>query len=201
MAGCSILQLIASLSSKISMSKIGKKIINIPAGVEVKINANELTAKGPKGELKLDIFPDFQAELTDKELKILPPVKTNKQTPALWGTLRALINNVIVGVSQGYERKLELEGIGFKAAVEGENLVLNLGFSHPVKFPIPQGLKITVVKNLITINGIGKDLVGRTAAEIRSLKKPEPYKGKGIHYLGEVIRRKAGKKAAVTTSA
>lgn len=201
MAGCSILQLIASLSSKIGMSKIGKKIINIPVGVEVQINANELTAKGPKGELKLNIFPDFQTELTDKELKILPPVKTNKQTSALWGTLRALINNMIVGVSQGYERKLEIEGIGFKAVVEGENLVLNLGFSHPVKFPIPQGLKITVVKNLITINGIDKNLVGRTAAEIRSLKKPEPYKGKGIHYLGEVIRRKAGKKAAVTTSA
>jgi len=201
MAGCSILQLIASLSSKIGMSKIGKKIINIPAGVEVQINANELTAKGPKGELKLNIFPDFQAELTDKELKILPPAKTNKQTSALWGTLRALINNMIVGVFQGYERKLEIEGIGFKAVVEGENMVLNLGFSHPVKFPIPQGLKITVVKNLITINGIDKDLVGRTAAEIRSLKRPEPYKGKGIHYLGEVIRRKAGKKAAVTTSA
>lgn len=201
MAGCSILQLIASLSSKIGMSKIGKKIINIPVGVEVQINANELTAKGPKGELKLNIFPDFQTELTDKELKILPPVKTNKQTSALWGTLRALINNMIVGVSQGYERKLEIEGIGFKAVVEGENMVLNLGFSHPVKFPIPQGLKITVVKNLITINGIDKNLVGRTAAEIRSLKKPEPYKGKGIHYLGEVIRRKAGKKAAVTTSA
>ena len=183
------------------MSKIGKKIIIIPAGVEVKINGNKLEVKGPKGELALDIFPEFQAELNDKELKIVPPASINKQTPALWGTLRALINNMVVGVSQGYEKKLELEGIGFKAAVEGENLVLNLGFSHPVKFPIPQGLKIAVTKNLITINGIDKDLVGRTAAEIRSLKKPEPYKGKGIHYLGEVIRRKAGKKAASTTSA
>ncbi|HOX21496.1 MAG TPA: 50S ribosomal protein L6 [Candidatus Paceibacterota bacterium] len=183
------------------MSKIGKKIINLPAGVEVQINVSELMAKGPKGELKLAIFPGFKAELTDKELQILPPAKANKQTPALWGTLRALINNMVVGVSQGYEKKLELEGIGFKAAVEGDNLILNLGFSHPVKFPIAQGLKITVVKNLITISGIDKDLVGRTAAEIRSLKKPEPYKGKGIHYLGEVIRRKAGKKAAGTTSA
>jgi large subunit ribosomal protein L6 len=182
------------------MSKIGKKSIMLPAGVEAKTEENKLIIKGSGGELRVSIFPDFQVELKDKEMKVVPPAAFNKTTSALWGTLRALINNAVIGVSQGYEKKLEVEGIGFKAAVDGANLILSLGFSHPVKFAIPDGLKITVSKNLIVISGPDKDLVGRTAAEIRALKKPEPYKGKGIHYLGETIRRKAGKKAAGTTA-
>lgn len=182
------------------MSKIGKKPIILPEGVEVKIGAEEVLIKGLKGELSVRIFSGFKVGLEGGELRVIPPEKTQKQTNALWGTFKALLKNAVLGVTTGYEKQLEFEGIGFKVAIEGENLVLSLGFSHPVKLAIPKGIKITVNKNIITVSGIDKDLVGRTASQIRALKKPEPYKGKGIRYLGEVIRRKAGKKAATTTA-
>lgn len=183
------------------MSKIGKKEILIPANVEIRIDSGSIFVKGPKGELNLEIHSDFKIEISDKILKVIPPSVTNKETFAIWGTMRALVQNAVFGVVNGYQKKLEIEGVGYRAAVEGDKLSLTIGFSHPVKLPIPKGISIVVDKNnAMMITGIDKDLVGRTAAVIRSQKKPEPYKGKGIKYAGEIIRRKDGKKAASTAS-
>lgn len=180
------------------MSKIGKKPINIPEGVEVKIDGDFLRVKGKNGELSLKINSGVNIDLKDKEI-ILTAADALKQSHANWGTMRALINNAIVGVSEGFTKFLEIEGVGYRGVMEGENLVLNLGFSHPVKVMSKKGIKIVVEKNVIKISGIDKFLVGQTAAEIRALKKPEPYKGKGIRYRGEVVKRKEGKKAAGAT--
>ena len=180
------------------MSKIGKKLIEIPTGVNVVIEGKVVKTKGPLGELEFTLPREIGASLTDNQLTIVVSVDS-KRTPALWGTARAVIANMIFGVHKGFERKLEIEGIGFKAQIQGNDLILSLGFSHPVIFKTPEGIKIGVEKNIITVNGISKELVGQAAANIRALKKPEPYKGKGIHYAGEVIRRKAGKKVAGTT--
>lgn len=180
------------------MSKIGKAKIKLPSGVEAKISDSVFSVKGPKGELNEKIFDGFSISIEDSEISVIPPENAGKETPALWGTLRALISNAVIGVSEGYEKKLIVEGIGFKVAIEGKNLVLNLGFSHSINFPIPDGIEMTTEKNTITIKGINKELVGQTAAEIRAFKKPEPYKGKGIRYSDEVVRRKAGKKAVGT---
>ncbi|MEK7087226.1 MAG: 50S ribosomal protein L6, partial [Patescibacteria group bacterium] len=141
---------------------------------------------------------ELELSLSGNKLLVLPIVKS-KRTPALWGTLRAVISNMVNGVTKGFEKKLEIEGVGFKAQIQGTELSLNLGYSHPVIFKIPEDVKIDVVKNTITVSGFSKELVGQTAANIRSLKKPEPYKGKGIRYAGEVIKRKAGKKVAGST--
>lgn len=176
------------------MSRVGKKPILIPQGVEVKVEGQKVLVKGPKGELSREIRPELKVELKDGQLVVSPSVET-KATSALWGLTRQLLNNMVHGVQQGYERKLEIEGLGFKAALEGENLVLSVGFSHPVKIEAPARIKFSVEKNIITVSGADKELVGQTAANIRKVKKPEPYKGKGIRYLGERIRRKEGKKA------
>lgn len=181
------------------MSKIGKKPIEIPKGVDIVIDNGLVKVKGPKGELEFKIPRELELSLKDNRLFVLP-ISKSKKTPALWGTARAVIYNMIVGVEKGFEKKLEIEGIGFKAQMKDNNLVLNLGFSHPVDFKTPEGIKISVEKNIIIVDGFSKELVGQTAAKIRSLKKPEPYKGKGIHYVGEVIRRKAGKKVAGTAA-
>ena len=167
----------------------------IPDGVTTTVKDGDFSVKGPRGELKLTIPDMFKISLENDQLTIVPQ-KNNKRTSALWGTTRALVANLIQGVAQGYEKKLELEGVGYSVALDGKNLVFKLGFSHPVKVACPEGIQFTVEKNLITVIGIDKQLVGQTAAVIRSKKKPEPYKGKGIHYLGEVIKRKAGKKVA-----
>jgi len=186
------------------MSRIGKQPIIIPGKVEIQIEGNQVTIKGPLGELKLDIHPQIEATVkevstedgsTHQELQVTPKVET-KESPALWGLTRALLANMVKGVVDGFEKKLEIEGVGFRAAMEGEKLVLNLGLSHPVYVEAPQGIKFSVEKNVITVTGIDRQLVGQMASKIRDCKKPEPYKGKGIHYVGEVIRRKAGKKAA-----
>lgn len=176
------------------MSRIGKSPISIPEGVTVRVTGALVSVKGPKGELEISLHPWVQAEVKDREVVILPKGDT-KKTPALWGLFRALIANMVQGVTEGFEKKLEFEGIGYRAVVEGDMLNLQLGFSHPVKFRTPAGIKLSVEKNVIKISGIDKGLVGETAARIRALKPPEPYKGKGIRYQGEVIRRKAGKKA------
>lgn len=181
------------------MSKIGKKLIEIPSGVTVVIESDLVKVKGPKGELQFEIPRELKVIMEDSRLSVVPVVNS-KKTPALWGTIRAVIANMISGVTNGFEKKLEIEGVGFKAQLEGDDLILNLGFSHPVIFKPPKGININVEKNTITISGISLELVGQTAANIRALKKPEPYKGKGIHYVGEIIRRKAGKKVAGTTS-
>ena len=187
------------------MSKIGKRPIAILDGVEVKITKDALEFKGKESAILLPILPFLKAEIkpdaTDKSELIFTIAKGDKQANANWGTMAALAKNAIIGVSQGFSKTLEIEGIGFKAALEGANLTLNVGFTHPVKFITPAGIKILVEKNVIKIFGADKALVGETAANIRKIKKPEPYKGKGIRYQGEVIRRKAGKKVAGTETA
>jgi len=179
------------------MSRVGKKPIEIPKGVEVKVEGSEVIGKGPKGELSQSFRPEIKVELRGEKIFVLPQMET-KKTKALWGLTRALIANLIFGVTEGYEKKLEIQGIGYRASIEGEDLILQIGFTHPVKIKVPGGIKFSVEKNIITVSGIDKELVGQIAAKIRKVRKPEPYKGKGIRYQGEVIRRKAGKKAATT---
>lgn len=179
------------------MSKIGKQPILIPGGVEVKINGSFVVVKGPKGELSKEFPKGIKIEMKDKEI-IVSPSEQNKKTSALWGLSRALLFNLVKGVTDGFEKKLEIEGVGYRANLQGDKLVLLLGFSHPVEVAVPTGLKFLVEKNVITISGFDKELVGQTAAKIRAFKKPEPYKGKGIRYQGEVVRRKAGKKAVAS---
>jgi len=180
-----------------NMSRIGKKPILIPEGVEVKIEGNTIKVKGEKGELQKEVRPEIGIELKEGKIIVLPKIET-KQTKTLWGTTRALIANMIKGVKEGYEKKLEIEGLGFKAILEGNDLTLSVGFSHQVKIKTPPGIKISVEKNIITVSGIDKELVGQIASNIRKIKPAEPYKGKGIKYVGEVIRRKAGKKVVTT---
>ncbi len=180
------------------MSRIGKQPISIPDGVEIKIEGKEITVKGPKGELKRIVCPEIEAEKKDKEIivsikKGLPA--NDKKAKSLWGLTRTLIYNMVEGVVKGHEKKLEIQGVGYRANMEGENLVLLVGFSHPVNIKKPEGINFIVEKNIITISGIDKELVGQTAAKIRKVKKPEPYKGKGIRYVGEIVRIKVGKKA------
>ena len=175
------------------MSRIGKKLILIPENVELKTDKERISIKGPKGELSLQINPGIKVETENSRLKVSLE-KENKENNAIWGLTQALISNMIKGVSEGFEKKLEIQGVGFRAEVSGENLILNVGFSHPVNLKIPENIKITVEKNIITVSGIDKGLVGQVAANIRKTKKPEPYKGKGIRYLGEQVRRKAGKR-------
>ncbi|OGM01272.1 50S ribosomal protein L6 [Candidatus Uhrbacteria bacterium RIFOXYC2_FULL_47_19] len=175
------------------MSRIGKKPISIPSGVEVKIDDRKVIVKGPKGTLDLDIHPHVEVSLVDGLITVKVEDETNVSDRALWGLFVRLIGNMITGVTTGFERKLEVNGIGYKVALQGKILKLDMGFSHEVNFPIPDGINITVEKNLITVSGIDKQFVGETAAQIRRVRKPEPYKGKGIKYLEETIQRKAGK--------
>lgn len=179
------------------MSRIGKKPIKIPQGVEVKIEGKRVVVKGPKGELSREVRPEIELELKEGNIIVSPGVET-KRTNAFWGLTRALISNMVEGVSKGYEKKLEIRGLGYKANMEGDDLVLKVGFSHPVKMEAPDDVKISVENNIITISGIDKERVGLIAAKIRKIKRPEPYKGKGIRYLGEEVRRKPGKKVAGT---
>ncbi len=180
------------------MSKIGKQPIIIPDNIDVKINDGFLIVSGNNGSLKIKIPSNIKTEIKDKTI-LFSPENNSKQTKSCWGTIRALTFNAINGIVQGFDKILEIEGIGFRANMEGDILVLNIGFSHPVKFIPPDGIKISVNKNTIKVSGIDKALVGEVSAKIRALKKPEPYKGKGIRYQGEIIRRKAVKKAVGTT--
>ncbi|HDH04053.1 MAG TPA: 50S ribosomal protein L6 [Candidatus Campbellbacteria bacterium] len=179
------------------MSRIGKKPIEIPENVEIKIEDGNVTVKGPLGELKRQ-FKDSVSIKQKEGFVVLNPERNSKAVFSLWGTYSSHIKNMIEGATKGFEKKLVVVGIGYKAQTEGKNLVLNLGFSHPIKMTIPEGLKVVVEKNIISISGINKEEVGDFSAKIRILKKPEPYKGKGIRYENEVVRRKAGKKAATT---
>lgn len=176
------------------MSRIGKKGIEIPDKTEVSINSGAVSVKGPKGSLERKFLPDVNIAIDGKNISF-SLTKENKQTMALWGTYASHINNMIKGVNEGFEKKLILEGVGYKSQVSGNKLVLALGFSHPVEVEIPEKLSVKAEKNLLTISGIDKELVGSFSAKIRALKKPEPYKGKGFRYEGEVIRRKQGKKS------
>ncbi len=182
------------------MSKIGKKPVPLAKGVELKWQAPLVRIKGPKGELTLTIRPEVDLEVSSGEVKVKAKEAT-KQANSLHGTYRSLINNMIIGVSQGFERKLEMVGVGYKAELKGKALAILAGFSHPVEYSIPAGIEITVEKgNKIAIKGIDKHLVGEVAAQIRSIRPPEPYQGKGIRYEGELVRKKAGKAAAGVTS-
>ncbi|MDP3784838.1 MAG: 50S ribosomal protein L6 [bacterium] len=176
------------------MSRLGKKPILIPAGVTVEISGSRLRVQGPKGGLEREFDSILNLEVKDGAV-YLAPSREGGEVKSIWGTSAALIKNMMAGVTEGFSKKLELVGIGFKAQLEGRDLSLALGFSHPVKFKAPDGINFQVDKNIIMVSGIDKEKVGLAAARLRELKKPEPYKGKGIRYLGEVVRRKAGKKA------
>lgn len=176
------------------MSRIGKKGIAIPDKTEVTINSGEVSVKGPKGSISRSFRPEIAIVSDGKEIT-LSVVKENNFTKALWGTYASHVSNMIKGVNEGFEKKLILEGVGFKSQVNGNKLVLALGFSHPVEVEIPEGLTVKAEKNVVSVSGIDKESVGAWAAKVRALKKPEPYKGKGFRYDDEVIRRKQGKKS------
>jgi large subunit ribosomal protein L6 len=177
------------------MSRLGKLPIKVPPDVQVKIEGDLVTAKGPKGELKKKLNPKISAKLENGEItvKIINP--KNKRENALWGLYWNLIRNMVIGVKDGFQKKLEINGVGFKVQGGGKKLVFNVGFSHPVEFILPAALDSKVEENVITVSGADKELLGQIANEIRSIKKPEPYKGKGIKYVDEVLRRKEGKAA------
>ncbi|MEK7636516.1 MAG: 50S ribosomal protein L6 [Patescibacteria group bacterium] len=182
------------------MSRIGKKPIIIPAGVTITDRGDgTFLVKGPKGELCTNLIPGIGIVVSGLEI-IVTPTKKTKTAGALWGLARALFANAVNGVTNGFERKLQIEGIGYKGEVKGALIVFALGFSHPIEFPLPVGITAKIEKNIITISGIDKAVVGETAAKIRALKKPEPYKGKGIRFIDEIIKIKAGKKAVGTAS-
>lgn len=182
------------------MSRIGKKVINLPANVTVTVSAaNEVTVKGPKGELKQQVDRDIQLKVEGNELHVTRPTEQIRHR-ALHGLYRSLINNMVVGVTEGYELKLELVGVGYRASVTGQLLDLALGYSHNIILELPKEVTATAVMEkgkppLVTLSSIDKQLVGQVAAKIRSFRKPEPYKGKGVRFVGEVVRRKAGKTA------
>ncbi|NMB92205.1 MAG: 50S ribosomal protein L6 [Parcubacteria group bacterium] len=180
------------------MSRIGKRPIIIPPGIEIKIENNTLKAKGPKGETSFTIPKGIKVEITDNLLKVIPET-INKDTKAFWGTSRAHINNAIKGVNEGFTKELQLEGVGYRVSLENNNVVLKVGFINLINLKIPEGIDVTIDKDIIKISGISKEKVGQFAAKIKSIKPVEPYKGKGIHYVGERIRRKAGKKIATSS--
>lgn len=182
------------------MSRVGKKPIEIPANVEAEIRESEIRIKGPKGELSRVIHPAVLVEKNGQILTVKPSPIKSKNVSALWGLTRALIFGMVQGVTEGFEKKLEIDGIGFRAEVAGSVLTLHLGFTHPIVYKIPDGISVVVKGNVINVTGSDKYLVGQAAANIRAFKKPEPYKGKGIHYAGEYIRRKVGKKAATAAA-
>ena len=177
------------------MSRIGKKGIEIPAKTEVKLNGNVVTIKGPLGELSREFKKDIKIEVADNKIN-LTPIKASLENNALWGTYTSHIKNMVEGVNSGYSKRLLVEGIGYKADISPTEIVFKVGFSHPVKTSIPKGIKVISDKGVLVISGIDKELVSSFAAGIKAIKKPEPYKGKGIRFEGEVIRRKEGKKTA-----
>ncbi len=179
------------------MSRIGKQPIQLPEAVSVAEAEGTVTVTGPKGTLSLTLRPEVGLQVEGKIVRVAP-VRATRKTPAYWGLTRSLLARMVEGVSKGFERKLEIEGIGYRASLEGQSLLLALGFSHPVRMDAPAGIVFRVEKNAIIVSGIDAVLVGDVAAGIRRLRPPEPYKGKGIRYAGEVIRRKAGKKAVST---
>jgi len=177
------------------MSRIGKKGITLPEKTEIKISDGLISVKGPLGELSRPLHPVIEVKVEGNAVTLMPKKET-LESRALWGTYASHIANMVSGVNKPFEKKLVLEGIGYKSEVRGDKMVFALGFSHPVEVAIPAGLKVTAEKNVITVSGSDKELVGSFAANIRALKKPEPYKGKGMRYHDEVIARKQGKKSA-----
>lgn len=179
------------------MPKVKPKTIEIPAGVEVKIDNGMVVIKGVKGELFYQTRPEIKVEQKENEILVSPEIET-KQTKAFFGLTFALLNNMLKGVVDGYQRQLEIQGVGYKAVMEGKDIILNIGFSHTVKISAPENIEFSVEKNIITVKGFDKQLVGNTAAHIRKIRPPEPYKGKGIRWVGEIVRKKVGKKAVAS---
>ncbi len=179
------------------MSRVGKMPVKIPKGVDVKVNDHTVTVKGPKGELTRTFTPNMAISVKDSEVLVATPEAPGLD--AIHGLTRALINNMVKGVTEGYKRSLELEGVGYRAELQGKNLVLNVGFSHPVSIDPPNGITFLVDKSsrAFSVEGIDRELVGQLASHIRSIRPPEPYKGKGIRFAGERVRRKAGKAGKV----
>ena len=176
------------------MSRIGKKAVTIPSGVTANVAGQTISVKGPKGTLQLMLNDDVAVKMEGGTVQI-DPANDSKRARAMWGTVRALLANVVTGVTKGFERRLEITGVGYRAAVQGKNLQLSLGYSHEVNYPIPEGITIVTPRPVeIVITGIDKQKVGQVAAEIRDYRPPEPYKGKGVKYAGEFIFRKEGKK-------
>ena len=176
------------------MSRIAKNPVVLPQGVTADLKGQTIKVKGPKGELTFTVHDAIEPKLENGQVTVMPR-NEERQTRALWGTMQRRITNMVEGVNKGYEKSLEIEGVGFKCALQGKDLVLQLGFSHEVRYAIPAGITILVEKQTsIKVSGIDKEQVGQVAAEIRGYKKPEPYKGKGIRYVGEYILRKEGKK-------
>lgn len=180
------------------MSRIGKLAITIPAGTDMSVSSESITVKGKGGTLVRPMHPAVKVTVADGSAQV-EPANNTRLAKALWGTYAAHVKNMLSGVNTPFVKKLQIEGIGYKAELQGKNLKMALGFSHPVIVAIPEGLTAVVEKNIITISGADKDAVGQFAASVRALKKPEPYKGKGIRYEGEVVRQKQGKKAAASS--
>ena len=177
------------------MSRIGKKPVGIPDKVEVKLNGQSVEVKGPKGQLSYTFHKDVKIEKADKEINLTPATQA-ATARAIWGMSRTLLGNMVTGVTTGFTKSLEFNGVGYKAAVSGSTLTLNLGYSHPIDYKLPKGVEAKVNKNVIEFHGSDKELVGFVAAQVRSFREPEPYKGKGIRYQDEVVRRKQGKTVA-----
>jgi len=176
------------------MSRVGKQPVTIPNGIEVKVDGSKIVAKKGNKTSELNTFGNVEVKIEDNKIVFIPN-GDDKQSRAYWGTYRALASNVILGLEKGFEKKLEINGVGYRAAVKGKVLELQLGFSHPINYKIPEGIEIAVDKNLISVKGANKQLVGQVSAEIRDFRPPEPYKGKGVKYSDETIIRKAGKTA------
>ncbi|RAY15141.1 50S ribosomal protein L6 [Actinomadura craniellae] len=175
------------------MSRIGRLPVPVPGGVDIKVDGQAVTVKGPKGELKHTVAEPIKVELTDGEVKVLRPSDENT-VRALHGLTRSLINNMVVGVTEGYSKTLEIQGVGYRVQAKGKNLEFSLGYSHPITVEPPEGITFTVERpTILKVEGIDKQKVGEVAANIRKLRKPDPYKGKGVRYQGEQIRRKVGK--------
>jgi len=177
------------------MSKIGKKPIEIPEGIEVKIKGQEVRISGPKGELSREVLPEIKIEKKEKMILVSPQVKS-KKAQAFWGLERALLQNMVTGAKQGFKKELEIVGVGYRTNLEGKTLTLEVGFTNPVEVTIPEEIEVSVKGKIITVSGVDKTLVGQFAAKIRKVRPPDPYKGKGVRYLGEIIKLKPGKKAA-----
>lgn len=184
--------------NQINMSKIGKQPVTIPAGVTVEVSGYTVTIKGSKGTMTRRFAPEIKVEVIDGKVQVSAK-SAGKYVLSLFGTTRALINNDVIGVSTGWSKKLELVGTGFKAEVSGSELSLVVGYSHPIKIKAPEGITFKVEKTIVTVEGYDREKVGQVSADIRAVRPPEPYKGKGIKYVDEVIRRKAGKAAAAKT--
>ncbi len=178
------------------MSRIGLQTIIIPEKVEIKIEENVIKAKGPKGELEQDFPGHIKVEQVEEGLKVSIANDKEKQQKSDWGTYASLIKNILQGVSEGFNKQLEIQGVGYGFDVQGKKLVLKVGFSHPVEMELPEGLEAKLDKNILTLSGINKQLLGNFAAKVRKVRPPEPYKGKGIRYVDEYVRKKAGKQAA-----